>query len=65
MQSIVMYAPVVLNSVLRFNFLIPATHHPDFLYFYLSKEMRIRVYFPKPEGVREQKRLGSTAVKGL
>ena len=26
---------------------------PDILYFYLSKELRIRVYFSKPEGVHE------------
>jgi len=65
MQFIVTYGTGVLNSVLRFSFLIVATHHPDILYFYLSKEVRIRVYFSKPEGVHEQKRLGNTAVKGL
>jgi hypothetical protein len=65
MQCIVSYSTGLLNSVLRSNFLILATHHPDILYLYLSKEVRIRVYFSTPEGVHEQKRLGSTAVKGL
>jgi hypothetical protein len=66
MQCTVTYATAVLNSFLRFNFfLIQATHHSDILYFYLSKEMRIYVYFSEPEGVHEEKRLGSTAVKGL
>jgi len=65
LQRIVTYAIGVLNSVLRFNILILATYHPDILYFYLSKEVRIRVYFSKPEGVHEQKRLGITAVKRL
>jgi hypothetical protein len=32
-------------------------------YTYLSKDVRICGYFLKPKGVREQKRLGSTAIK--
>jgi hypothetical protein len=63
MQCIVTYATGVLKSVLRFNFSILATYHPDILFFNLSKEVRILGYFSKPEGVYEQKCLGITAVK--
>jgi hypothetical protein len=44
------YLKSVLSNVIR-------TH-----YIYVSKDVRIRGYFSKPKGAREQKRLGSTAL---
>jgi hypothetical protein len=48
-----------IKSVLRykFQFRIPNIRT---LYIYVSKDVRIRSYFSKPKGVREQKRLGNT-----
>jgi hypothetical protein len=61
-QRIVPYATGIRNylkSVLTYTFLILHTYHPDTLYF--GNDVRIRGYFPKPHGVREQKRLVNTA----
>jgi len=32
------------------------------LYIYVSKNVRVHDYFPKPKGVREQKSLGNTGL---
>ena len=49
-----------LKSDLRCKFLILNTCHPDTLY--LREQVRIRGYFSKPKGVREQKGLGKTGL---
>jgi hypothetical protein len=53
-----------LKSVLRCKFLILHTSHPDVLYCYLRKDLRISDYFWTPKGVREQKRLGNAVIDG-
>ena len=45
-----------LKSVLRYELLILGTYHPA-AYIYVSKDVRIRGCFLKPNRVREQKRL--------
>jgi hypothetical protein len=50
---------ICLKSVLRYKFLIFGTYHPNTLYL-REKDVRIRSYYPKPKGVREQQSLGST-----
>ena len=46
-----------LKSVLRYKFLILDTYHPDTIY--VSKDVRIRRYFSKANGAREQKAWGT------
>jgi len=51
-----------LQSVLRYKFLILDTYHPNTLYCYLRKDVRIHGYFWTPKGVRVQKRLGNAVI---
>ena len=56
MQCIITYTTGIrsyLKPVLRCKFVILDTYHPDTLY-YVSNYARIRGYFSKPEGAREQ-----------
>jgi capsular polysaccharide biosynthesis protein len=46
-------------SFLIYKFLILDTYHQN-TYIYVSKNVRIRGYFSKSKGVREQKRLGTS-----
>jgi len=50
-----------LKLVLRYNFLfsIPVIRA---LYIYVSEDVRIRDYFSKTKGIREQNSLGKTAI---
>jgi hypothetical protein len=50
-----------LKSVLRYTFSILDTYHPGTIY--VSKDVRIRGYFSKPEGVRQQKSYGKHCCK--
>jgi hypothetical protein len=61
MQRIIMYAAGMyqyLKSVLRYNFLILDTYHPDAIYL---REQGCD-YFSKPKGIREQNRLGNNGL---
>jgi len=54
---------IYLKSLLRYKFLIldiKSSGH----YMYVRNDMRIRGYFLKPKGVREQKHLGNTGLRG-
>jgi len=51
-----------LISVLGFKFLI--LHIIRALYIYVNKDVRIRGYFSKPKGLREQKSLGNIGLYG-
>ena len=51
-----------LQSVLRYKFLIFDTYHPDTLYCYSRKYVRIRGYCWTRKGVREQTRLGNAVI---
>ena len=50
---------IYLKSVLRYTFLILDTYHPVILY-YVSKDVRARGYFLKPEEAREQQNICET-----
>jgi hypothetical protein len=51
---------IYIESVLRYKFVILDTY-PD-IYIYAIKDVRIRGYFSKPKGVRDQKSLGNTGL---
>jgi hypothetical protein len=53
-----------LNSVLRYKFLNLDVCHLDIIRvcMYVSKDVRIRGYFAKPKGTREQEGLGNTGL---
>jgi hypothetical protein len=47
--------------ILRYKYLIVNTFHSE-SYIYVSKDVRIRGYFSKPEEVRKQRSLGNTGL---
>jgi len=49
----------------RYKFFILDTYHPRTIYNYVSKDVRIRRYFSKPKGVREQKMFGKHCPRGI
>jgi hypothetical protein len=51
-----------LKSVLRYEVLILDTYHQDGIH--TSKDVRIRSYFSRTEGVYKQKSLGNTDLAG-
>jgi hypothetical protein len=53
-----------LKSRLRYTFLISDTYHRE-MYVHMSKDVRIRGYFSKPKGVREEESVGNTALRLL
>ena len=52
------------KSDLRYKFLILDASRPDALYL-RNKDARIRIYFPRPKGAREQISLGNTGLYSL
>jgi hypothetical protein len=51
-----------LKSVLRYNFFLFWKPIIQAICIYVSKDVRIRGYFSKPKGVREQQSLGNTVL---